>query len=156
MHLCSSKKPFHVSGSSSLLPVLGRSKLFAKIITRHQKTTIFHCGPRPDCPTWHGGAYSDHPSFCIQVNIKGYIHRHFQLHFQLAVQILMDKVQILMNRCAVTHKVSHSILKICIKWASTRENLSLGVCEEHRRRPACAYAQSDQRLCYPLIGKYHI
>ena len=42
------------------------------------------------------------------------------------------------------------------KWASTRENLSLGVCEHHRRRPACALAQSDQRLCYSRFGKYHI
>ena len=40
-----------------------------------------------------------------------------------------------------------------IIWASMRENLSLGVCEQHRRRPACASAQSDQRLCYLLFGK---
>ena len=26
-----------------------------------------------------------------------------------------------------------------------------GVCEQHRRRPACASAQSDQRLCYSLM-----
>ena len=32
-------------------------------------------------------------------------------------------------------------------WALPRENLSSGVCEQHRRRPACASAQSDQRLC---------
>ena len=36
------------------------------------------------------------------------------------------------------------------------ETLSSGVCEQQRRRPACASAQSDQRLCYSLIGKYHI
>ena len=42
-----------------------------------------------------------------------------------------------------------------VKWASTRENLSSGVCEQHRRRPACASAQSDQRLCYLRYGKYH-
>ena len=41
-------------------------------------------------------------------------------------------------------------------WASTRENLSSGVCEQHRRRPACASAQSDQRLCYSLFGKHHM
>ena len=41
-------------------------------------------------------------------------------------------------------------------WASTRENLSSGVCEQHRRRPACAAAQSDQRLCYSFFAKYHI
>ena len=36
----------------------------------------------------------------------------------------------------------------CPNWASSRENLSSGGCEQHRRRPACAFAQSDQRLCY--------
>ena len=41
-------------------------------------------------------------------------------------------------------------------WASTRENLSSGVCEQHRRRPAYASAQSDQRLCYSRIGKYYM
>ena len=46
--------------------------------------------------------------FCIQVKINRYIHSHFQVHFQLAVQILM-------NRCAAKHKVSHSVFKICIK-----------------------------------------
>ena len=43
-----------------------------------------------------------------------------------------------------------------ISWASTRENLSSGVCEQHRRRPACASAQSDQRLCYSRFGKYYM
>ena len=41
-------------------------------------------------------------------------------------------------------------------WALSRQNLSSGACEQQRRRPACAYAQSDQRLCYPLIAMYHI
>ena len=41
-------------------------------------------------------------------------------------------------------------------WASTRENLSSGVCEQHRRRPACASVQSDQQLCYSRFEKYHI
>ena len=40
--------------------------------------------------------------------------------------------------------------------ASMRENLSSGVCEQHRRRPACASAQSDQRLCYSRFVKHHI
>ena len=31
-----------------------------------------------------------------------------------------------------------------------------GVCEQQRRRPACASAQTDQRLCYSLTEKYHI
>ena len=41
-------------------------------------------------------------------------------------------------------------------WASSRENLSSEVYEQQRRRPACASAQSDQRLCYSLNGKYNI
>ena len=31
-----------------------------------------------------------------------------------------------------------------------------GVCEQKRRRPACASAQSGQRHCYSLIGKDHM
>ena len=27
---------------------------------------------------------------------------------------------------------------------------------QHRRRPACASAQTDQHLCYSLFGKHHI
>ena len=30
----------------------------------------------------------------------------------------------------------------------------LGVCEQQKHRPACTSVQSDQRLCYSLIGKY--
>ena len=30
------------------------------------------------------------------------------------------------------------------------------VCEQHRRRPACAFAQSDQLLCDSLFEKYHM
>ena len=57
-----------------------------------------------------------------------------------------------------------SLISICYrfyrqstsKWAPTRENLSSGVCKQQRRRPACASAQTDQRLCYSLCGKYNI
>ena len=41
-------------------------------------------------------------------------------------------------------------------WATTRENLYSGVGEQQRRKPACASAQSDQRICYSLNGKYDI
>ena len=32
----------------------------------------------------------------------------------------------------------------------------LGACEQHRCRSDCISVQSDQHLCYSLIGKYHI
>ena len=41
-------------------------------------------------------------------------------------------------------------------WASSRENMFLGNGEHNRRRPSCASAQSDQRLCYSLIEKYYM
>ena len=40
--------------------------------------------------------------------------------------------------------------------ASSRENLSSGVCEQHRHRPACASAHSYQRLCCSLFGKHNM
>ena len=36
------------------------------------------------------------------------------------------------------------------------EAYTIGVSEQQRCRPASASAQSDQRLCYLLIEKYHI
>ena len=35
-------------------------------------------------------------------------------------------------------------------------NLSSVVSEQQRRRPVCAYAQSDQCMCYSIIEMYHI
>ena len=43
------------------------------------------------------------------------------------------------------------IINSAIIWASTRETLSSGVCKQHRRRPACASAQSDQRLFFCFL-----
>ena len=31
-----------------------------------------------------------------------------------------------------------------------------GGCQQHRCRPACPSAQSDQHLCFSVFGKYHI
>ena len=54
------------------------------------------------------------------------------------------------------NKTKNTYTGTYIIWASSRENLSSVVCEQQRHRPACAYAQSDQRLCCSLIVKYHI
>ena len=35
-------------------------------------------------------------------------------------------------------------------------NPDIVVCEQHRRKPACASAQTYQRLCYSLSAIYHI
>ena len=37
-----------------------------------------------------------------------------------------------------------------------REKTCLRGCEQQRRRPACAYAQSDQCLCNSLTWKHHL
>ena len=43
-----------------------------------------------------------------------------------------------------------------LKWATRRIDMSSGAYEQQRRRLACVSAQSDQSLCYLLIGKRHI
>ena len=48
-----------------------------------------------------------------------------------------------------------SVYTLCV-CAFRDEAYIIGVNEQQRRRPACASAQSDQRLCYSLIEKYHI
>ena len=42
------------------------------------------------------------------------------------------------------------------KWATPWENVSYVICEQQRRRSACASAQSDQRLCCSLLRWYDI
>ena len=54
-------------------------------------------------------------------------------------------------------KIIDTFYIICLNIrASGRENLSSGVCEQTRSRPACASGQSDQCHCYSLIGKNNI
>ena len=54
------------------------------------------------------------------------------------------------------HELWCHMALVLLIWASTQESLSLRVCRHLRHIPACASTQSDQRLCYSLIGKYHI
>ena len=37
------------------------------------------------------------------------------------------------------------------KWAGPWENVSYVICEQQRRRSACASAQSDQHLCFRCL-----
>ena len=54
------------------------------------------------------------------------------------------------------YSIIYRIFPKSIIWASTLENLSSGVCEQHRHRPSCTSTQTDQRLYYSLFEKYHI
>ena len=56
-------------------------------------------------------------------------------------------------KCAV---ISTFLLHDVFQLFTSREKLSSGVCEQQRCRPACPTVQSDKRLCYSLIAKYHI
>ena len=51
-------------------------------------------------------------------------------------------------------------LVIYNSWAGPWENVSYVICEQRRRRSACASAQSDQRLCFlcldSIISRYSI
>ena len=70
-------------------------------------------------------------------------------------------------RCCLIQINGHNKSVLRFIWAQLRENLSSGGgggwggvggggCKQQRRRPACASAQSDQRLCYSLIKEYNI
>ena len=43
-----------------------------------------------------------------------------------------------------------------MKWAGPWENVSYVICEQQRRRSACASVQSNQRLCFSLLRYYSI
>ena len=74
------------------------------------------------------------------------------------LQLIFAKVEgmLVALSFALADSIEPIILMYSIIWALTRENLSSMVCKQQRRRPACASAQSDQRLYYSFIGKYHI
>ena len=73
------------------------------------------------------------------------------------------------NNCPITYLFEHLVklewLKLLV-WHTLHlqffdvnfafKNISSGVCEKQKGPPACASAQSDQHLCYSLIGKFHI
>ena len=81
---------------------------------------------------------------------------------------LSDYISILTHKAYTVHYVHvlycsfflnlDIIAKTCVytkgytNWASTRENLTSGGCEQQRRRHACTSVESDQHLCYSLIG----
>ena len=56
----------------------------------------------------------------------------------------------------ISTEIAVNLLPLLHIWASRQENLSWGICQQQRCRPARASAQTDQRLCYTLTGKYHI
>ena len=74
-----------------------------------------------------------------------HVYSRQYMYHSYAPQVQLIDVACQCQRTSISHK-----------WASTREKLSSEVCEQQRRRPACASAQSDQRLCFSLIRKRHI
>ena len=65
-------------------------------------------------------------------------------------------IRIISLTCQHFLSIAKSIFQTDKIWASSLENLFSEVYEQQMHRPACAYAQSDQRLCYSFFGKYHI
>ena len=91
-----------------------------------------------------------------------FVSQHFQISYsQTPGQI---QLKFYMQTAA---KVTHPSINIFKHFFSeTKEQIQviyhmgldarkpiLGVCEQQKRRLACAYAQTDQRLCYSLFWK---
>ena len=88
-------------------------------------------------------------------NISKYVHRLSIMDFNTKCCITPISASTpLDNEIKILHSMSIYLVSISHIWASTRENQSSVVWEQQRRRPACASAQSDQRLCYSLFGKF--
>ena len=50
------------------------------------------------------------------------------------------------------HAYTDALISTAFIWCSMRTLKTVfGGCEQQRRRPACAYAQTGQHLCYSLI-----
>ena len=91
-----------------------------------------------------------------------YSFRHHKIKFHMFMtsvasylsfkKLLSNCIQLVQTLIKLIEK-EHPYL---IYFGLVAKNLSSGVCEQHRRRPACASAQSDQRLCYSLFRKNHI
>ena len=55
---------------------------------------------------------------------------------------------------AITLDLGSAVVYKHANWARSCENLSYVICEQQRRRSACASAQSDQHLCCSLLRQY--
>ena len=84
------------------------------------------------------------------------MNRRLRIYFEYASGEGSDEMRSLVRAFTARICNKYRNLMNCHIWASTRENLYSEVCEQQRRRPACASAQSDQRLCFSHFEKYHI
>ena len=76
-----------------------------------------------------------------------------------SLKIFMLKVSYCFQSLSVASRAASTMLSMANMGLDTRKPVlggGGGGCEQHRRRPACASAQSDQRLFYSCFGKYHI
>ena len=74
--------------------------------------------------------------YCLQYRLPKNISSHEE-----------QKTKVMIGGLRVNPKLYHLYLD-----TNARKPV-VGVCQQQRRRPACASAQSDQCLCYSLIGK---
>ena len=66
-------------------------------------------------------------------------------HYIENLFILLYNIYVLISSKKVTSLKANTI------WARSCENVSYAICEQQRRRSACASAQSDQHLCCSLL-----
>ena len=120
--------------------------------------TKFHSAISTYCPGWSVRYWCD--ACCFPVQIGPWREKvraspaslccgPWAIHIYPSLVVVQPKKTIpyITERLLMGRKESNQTNK------STRENPSSGVCEQHRRRPACALAQSDQLFCYSLFWK---
>ena len=100
----------------------------------------------------------------VNVNELYMYHNLFHLAVVISKDLHAAPSHLLVVPAQNLERPSHEyVLTSLVAWPDLNHKMGLdarkpvfGVCEQHRRRPACASAQPDQCLCYSLIEKYHI
>ena len=92
-------------------------------------------------------------------NIWPVIDRHFPDN-----QYFFQDDNALVHRSRVLQEYSDTLNLINLKWVATWDFQQCGMCDQQNFRSACAYAQSDQSLCWSLkyslsvklLTEYHL
>ena len=105
--------------------------------------------------------YTDLSAFSIQVTSFAFC---LKTYWRMAIFFYIISITFKLNICFEINKfiklnkwfdANRFHTKIANIWAGPWENVSYVICEQQRRRSACASAQSDQRLCCSLLRYYN-
>ena len=106
-------------------------------------------------------SYNPHVTRAFQDSIEQALQEEIGFYEELDGIEIMTDAGVRMQRTVVLLRSKRKPTKFysavippkeMTQWARSCENVSYAICEQQRRRSACASSQSDQRLCCSLLG----